>query len=98
MYDDAGAAVRHRPWLSLLAFAFVALQVTLGVRSCVREDARLGWGMFSYQTNYSVAYEWVLRDGSTLTIPDTAPQGRRCTVQGGRSAQTGGSARDVGLR
>ena len=69
-------SIPSRPWLSLVALAFVALQVTLGIRSFALEDARLGWGMFSYQTNYTVAYEWVLRDGSTRAQPALDLAGR----------------------
>jgi len=51
--------------LNAVVVAFLGLLVGLGIRSLVLEDARLGWGMFAYQTNYSVSYEWVLADGTT---------------------------------
>ena len=44
---------------------FLGVFVTLGVRTLVAQDARLGWGMFTYQINYQLSYEWVLEDGTT---------------------------------
>jgi hypothetical protein len=69
-------ALRHKSSWSLLVVAFLALQVTLAARSLLLEDARLGWGMFSYQTNYSVAYEWVLADGGARPQPAVDLAGR----------------------
>jgi len=58
-----------RPLGNAVVLGFLALQLGLGLRSLLLEDARLGWGMFCYQTNYTVAYEWVLADGTTLPFP-----------------------------
>lgn len=59
-----------------IVIAFVTMLASLGIRSLILEDARLGWGMFGYQTNYTVSYEWILRDGSTRKQPGRDLAGR----------------------
>jgi hypothetical protein len=59
-----------------IVIAFLAMQLFFGFRSLVLEDARLGWGMFGYQVNYTVSYEWVLRDGTTRKQPGRDLAGR----------------------
>ncbi len=54
----------HPAW-NLVLVGFLAMLVSLGIRTLVFEDARLGWGMFSYQMNYQTRYEWVMEDGTT---------------------------------
>lgn len=76
MNDCNDDRVAHKLFLSLLVLGFIALNSVLAVRSWLLEDARLGWGMFSYQTNYSVSYEWVLRDGSVRPQPALDVAGR----------------------
>ena len=55
---------------------FLAMNITLGIRSLTLEDARLGWGMFSYQTNYTVKYAWINEDGSVREQPARDLRGR----------------------
>jgi len=83
---DAPAPLRHRRLLNAAVLAFVGLQVVLGVRSLALHDSRLGWGMFSYQTNYTVAYDWLMPDGSTRPQPALDVEGRALKYVGDDAA------------
>lgn len=67
---------RSRCLGNTVVVAFLALQLTLCVRSLALEDARLGWGMFGYQTDYTVSYEWILADGTSRRQPARDLAGR----------------------
>jgi len=75
--QSSGTPKAARRWpLNALILGFVGMQVALGIRTLALEDTRLGWGMFAYQTNYAVSYEWVLADGTTRKQPALGLAGR----------------------
>ena len=66
MTRSASAAIPTvHPMQHVVVFAFLAIIVSLGIRTLAFQDARLGWGMFSYQMNYQMSYAWALSDGTT---------------------------------
>ena len=66
MTRSASAAIPTvHPMQHVVVFALLAIIVSLGIRTLAFQDARLGWGMFSYQMNYQMSYAWALSDGTT---------------------------------
>jgi hypothetical protein len=51
----------------VVVIGFLSLVIGLGARSIVTGDGRYGWGMFKHQVEYDIDYQWVLRDGGTVS-------------------------------
>ena len=54
-------------YLQALVVVYILLLFGLGVRSLVEDDTRFGWGMFSYELQYSISYSWIDAYGNEVS-------------------------------